>query len=137
MIDLFGLRTLDLFALLSVGFFNLMQAYIILIMADFIWGLIRCGKQGRMKSASMRNGIFCSVGEAVIVLVCSSIVAIYPAIENLVGFLILSLILKELVSISENLKAIGVKIPKCFDRLLDETNDKFDNTNIKDKFDNK
>lgn len=133
MVDIFGLRAIMIFGALGVGFFNLMQGYLLLIMIDFVFGIVRSGYQGRLKSKSMQKGIWVSVAEFVLVLGCGCIVGIFPSIEGLVSFLIMSLILKELTSINENWKAMGKTIPKCIDKLLDQENDKFGNKRFKDE----
>lgn len=82
------------------------------IFLDTVTGLIKAFKNRRIKSRTLRNGLFCSVGELVLLAMAITLVYFIPVIRLFIFMLIFLMVLKELISILENLVEIGVKLPK-------------------------
>lgn len=82
------------------------------IFLDTVTGLIKAFKNRRIKSRTLRNGLFCSVGELVFLAMAIALVYFIPVIRLFIFMLIFLMVLKELISILENLVEIGVKLPK-------------------------
>ena len=82
------------------------------IFVDNVTGLIKAFKNRRIKSRTLRNGLFCSVGELVLLAMAITLVYFIPVISLFIFMLIFFMALKELISILENLVEIGVRLPK-------------------------
>lgn len=97
------------------------------IFLDNITGLIKAFKTGRIKSRTLRNGLFCSVGELVLLAMAITLVYFIPVISLFIFMLIFFMALKELISILENLIEIGVRLPKWLIKGLKVYTDKIEN----------
>ena len=97
------------------------------IFLDNVTGLIKAFKNGRIKSRTLRDGLFCSVGELVLLAMAITLVYFIPVISIFIFMLIFFMALKELISILENLVEIGVKLPKWLIRGLKVYTDKIEN----------
>ena len=82
------------------------------IFLDTVTGLIKAFKNRRIKSRTLRNGLFCSVGELVLLAMAITLVYFIPVIRLFIFMLIFFMALKELISILENLVEIGVRLPR-------------------------
>lgn len=94
---------------------------------DNVTGLIKAFKTGRIKSRSLRDGLFCSAGELVLLAIAIILVYFIPTIKIIIFMLIFFMALKELISILENLVEIGVKLPKWLIKGLKVYTDKIEN----------
>ena len=97
------------------------------IFVDNVTGLIKAFKNRRIKSRTLRNGLFCSVGELVLLAMAITLVYFIPVISLFIFMLIFFMALKELISILENLVEIGVKLPKWLIKGLKVYTDKIEN----------
>lgn len=97
------------------------------IFLDTVTGLIKAFKTGRIKSRSLRDGLFCSVGELVLLAMAIILVYFIPALNLFIFMLIFFMALKELISILENLVEIGVRLPKWLIKGLKVYTDKIEN----------
>ena len=97
------------------------------IFLDTVTGLIKAFKNRRIKSRTLRNGLFCSVGELVLLAMAITLVYFIPVIRLFIFMLIFFMALKELISILENLVEIGVKLPKWLIKGLKVYTDKIEN----------
>lgn len=97
------------------------------IFLDTVTGLIKAFKNRRIKSRTLRNGLFCSVGELVLLAMAITLVYFIPVIRLFIFMLIFFMALKELISILENLVEIGVSLPKWLIKGLKVYTDKIEN----------
>lgn len=97
------------------------------IFVDNITGLIKAFKTGRIKSRTLRDGLFCSVGELVLLAMAITLVYFIPVIRLFIFMLIFFMALKELISVLENLVEIGVRLPKWLIKGLKVYTDKIEN----------
>ncbi len=97
------------------------------IFLDNITGIIKAFKKCRIKSRTLRDGLFCSVGELVLLAIAITLVYFIPVIRLFIFMLIFFMALKELISILENLVEIGVKLPKWLIKGLKVYTDKIEN----------
>lgn len=97
------------------------------IFLDNVTGLIKAFKTGRIKSRTLRDGLFCSVGELVLLAIAIILVYFIPALNLFIFMLIFFMALKELISILENLVEIGVRLPKWLIKGLKVYTDKIEN----------
>ena len=98
-----------------------------LVFMDVITGVTKAWKQGRVKSRTLRDGLFGSVGELILLFIAIVIANIIPVAAALIFVLIIFMSLKELWSICENLIEIGVKLPGFLVKGLQVYTDKIDN----------
>ena len=96
------------------------------IFLDTVTGLIKAFKNRRIKSRTLRNGLFCSVGELVLLAMAITLVYFIPVISLFIFMLIFFMALKELISILENLVEIGVRLPKWLIKGLKVYTDKIE-----------
>ena len=94
---------------------------------DNVTGLIKAFKAGRIKSRSLRDGLFYSAGELVLLAIAIILVYFIPTIKIIIFMLIFFMALKELISILENLVEIGVRLPKWLIKGLKVYTDKIEN----------
>ena len=110
---------------------TLFQLFFMAIVIDFITGIINAGKQGKLKSRTCSDGMFRTLGE-LIVLVIFIVVSYYvPNLANYVSVFILGFILKECISIMENLVGLGVELPTILVQTLNAWHEKVDTEGIK------
>lgn len=105
----------------------LIKLYFLLIMADFVTGIIAAGYEGRLKSRTMSKGLWTTFGEIVLLLVLYGGFCLVPSLEDVGNFFVMGMIAKELISINENLARANVKIPqwsKNWLEIYDKENDK-------------
>ena len=98
-----------------------------LVFMDVITGVTKAWKQGRVKSRTLRDGLFGSVGELILLFIAIVVANIIPVAAALIFVLIVFMSLKELWSICENLIEIGVKLPSFLVKGLQVYTDKIDN----------
>ena len=97
------------------------------IFLDNITGIIKAFKNCRIKSRTLRDGLFCSAGELVLLAMAIILVYFIPTTSLLIFMLIFFMALKELISILENLVEIGVRLPKWLIKGLKVYTDKIEN----------
>lgn len=105
------------------------KAFGILVCFDVITGITKAWKNSNLKSKTLRNGLFCSFGELIVLALCILATALLPidVVSITVFMLLVFMVLKELFSICENLIEIGVKLPKFLINGLKVYSDIIDN----------
>lgn len=99
----------------------------ILVVADILTGVIKAWKNQRLKSRTLRDGLFGSVGELIVLLLCIIAAELVPITIVVVFAILLFMCLKELYSILENLIEIGTRVPNFLVKGLKVYIDKIDN----------
>lgn len=112
---------------------TLYYVFTILVAFDVATGVCKAWKAGRLKSRTLRDGLFGSIGEILALILCISSAKIVPVTNFIVFAILVYMILKELTSIIENLVEIGAKIPKWLIKGLQVNTDKLENLNSKAK----
>lgn len=97
----------------SVTLDSLYWVYAVTVFFDIVCGMVKAWKNDSFKSRTLRNGLFASCGELILLALCIFAVALVPIqIVNLIVFTVLIfMIIKEVSSILENLTEIGVRLP--------------------------
>ncbi len=102
-------------------------AFAFLVFFDTLTGVVKAWKNGRFKSRSMRDGLFASIGE-LLLLMLAIVAVIFIPITAVVFFPLFAwMIFKELSSIGENLIEIGVELPEFILKGLQVYTDKLNN----------
>lgn len=112
---------------------TLYYVFATLVVFDVITGCAKAWKAGRLKSRTLRNGLFGSIGEMLALILCIFVASIIPIAGALVFAILVFMILKEFTSIVENLVELGAKLPRWLVIGLQVQTDKIDNLNIKEK----
>lgn len=105
---------------------TLFQLYFLVIVGDFITGVIAAGYEGRLKSRTMSKGLWTTCGEVVLLLLSSTAFGLVPNLSSVGDFFVLGMIVKEVISINENLVRANIKTPKWIKNSLevyDKNND--------------
>ena len=97
-----------------------------LMLIDFATGIINAWAKNHLKSFKMREGLSKKAGELAILAVGELFTIGLCIPIYVITFLSLYIILMEIISICENLKKMGVKIPKFIDSALDDAENKID-----------
>lgn len=116
---------------------KLFQVYFIAIGSDFITGVIAAGYEGRIKSATMRRGLWTTISEVAALGLMVSVCNLMPELLNIAELIVTAMLFKEGVSICENLGRAGVWLPSWIKQALQvfsEDSGKLP-SNIKDKLD--
>lgn len=116
----------------SIALETLYVVFSILVVADVTTGVIKAWKNGRLKSRTLRDGLFGSIGELIILLLSIAAAMLLPITVIVVYALLMFMILKELYSILENLIEIGARVPKWLVKGLKVYIDKFDGQDIEE-----
>lgn len=109
---------------------TLYYAFAILVVFDVITGCAKAWKAGRLKSRTLRNGLFSSIGELLALILCIFVAIIIPIAAALVFAILVFMILKELTSVIENLVELGAKLPNWLIKGLQVQTDKLNNLEI-------
>lgn len=106
---------------------TILQAYLILMIADFITGFLKAWKTEGFKSRKIRDGVIRVIGE----LVAIAVGGVLDIIMGLHGVTVLAIkwlfIFKEFVSIAENLGAVDVNLPPWIADKVEEIKEKYNN----------
>ncbi|SDO76921.1 phage holin family protein [Clostridium gasigenes] len=106
--------------------------FTILVATDIITGVIKAWKKGGFKSRSLRDGMFGSLAELILLILCILASKLVPITSFIVFVVLLVMIFKELSSIVENLVECGAKLPTWLTKGLKVYTDKLDNLDIKE-----
>ena len=104
-----------------------------LMAIDVLSGVIKAWAHNNFKSAIMRAGLAKKAGEIMILVVGELIsygLMLPDAIMNGISFYI---IFMEIMSILENADALGIPIPKFVRDVINNVDDKLQNTGVEDK----
>lgn len=110
---------------------TLFQLFFMAIVIDFITGIINAGKQGKLKSRTCSDGMFRTLGELIVLVIFIGVSYYVPDLANYVSVFILGFILKECISIMENLVGLGVELPTILVQTLNAWHEKIDSGEIK------
>ena len=111
----------------------LMKLFSFLILVDFMLGIIVAGKEGKLKSRTCSNGIFRSIGELVILAFFAMMNRLIPNIHDYLVMFIGLFIIKELLSLCENLQRLDVWMPKIIINMLSKATETIDKGEIRTK----
>lgn len=89
----------------------LYYTFAIFVAVDILTGVIKAWKNGRMKSRTLRDGLFGSMAEIILLFVCMLINYFIPISGPIIFILFVWMNIKELTSICENLLEIGCRLP--------------------------
>lgn len=112
---------------------TLYYVFAVLVIFDIVTGCIKAWKGGRLKSRTLRNGLFGSIGELLALILCIFVAIIIPIAGPLVFSILVFMILKELTSVVENLVELGAKLPTWLIKGLQVQTDKLNNLNSSEK----
>lgn len=112
---------------------TLYYSFAVLVIFDIITGCAKAWKGGRLKSRTLKNGLFGSIGELLALFLCIFIAIIIPISSALVFAILVFMILKELTSVIENLVELGAKLPTWLIKGLQVQTDKLNNLNSSEK----
>ena len=115
----------------QVTLITLFYTFGFLVAIDVFTGLIKAWKKGRLKSRTLRDGLFASLGEFIVLFICILSANYIPVTAPLVYIITIYMVAKELYSILENLIEIGVRLPKWLVTGLQAYTDKLDNLDTK------
>lgn len=100
------------------------------VVADVVTGIIKAWKNGRLKSRTLRDGLFGSLGELILLLLCIGAAKLVPLTTLIVFSILIFMVIKELCSILENLLEMGARVPKWLVKGLKVYVDKLDNLDM-------
>ena len=107
------------------------KLFFMAVVIDFLTGIISAGRNGTLKSRTCSDGMFRSLGE-LITLGIFAIVAYYiPGLEDYVNIFTIGFILKECISIMENLVKLGVSFPTPLVNMLNAYHEQMEKRQIK------
>lgn len=98
-----------------------------LMAIDVILGVIHAWVTRHLKSYRMREGLGRKAGEMAILVIAGLFTLAFNLPMYIIGFFSLYIIIMELVSICENVRKLGIPIPKFIDRALGEIKNKIQN----------
>lgn len=106
-----------------------------LMALDVLTGVTHAWMTGHLKSYRMREGLGRKAGELTILVMGALFTAAISLPPYIMGFFSLYIVVMELVSICENLKKLGIPIPKFVDRALGNIENKIQNGSDAEKED--
>lgn len=106
-----------------------------LMALDVLTGVTHAWMTGHLKSYRMREGLGRKAGELTILVMGALFTAAISLPPYIMGFFSLYIVAMELVSICENLKKLGIPIPKFVDRALGNIENKIQNGSDTEKED--
>lgn len=106
-----------------------------LMALDVLTGVTHAWMTGHLKSYRMREGLGRKAGELTILVMGALFTAAISLPPYIMGFFSLYIVVMELVSICENLKKLGIPIPKFVDRALGNIENKIQNGSDTEKED--
>lgn len=98
-----------------------------LMAVDVLTGVIHAWVTGHLKSYRMREGLGRKAGEMAILVIGVLFTVAFNLPLYIMSFFSLYIIFMELVSICENLRKLGIPIPKFVERALGEIKNKIQN----------
>lgn len=111
----------------------LMRLFGFLIALDFLTGILAAARDGRLRSRTCSNGLFRSMGEIVVLGVFVLLNEMIPNVHDYLEMFMLGFILKELLSVCENLIKLDVWLPQPIIKLLSVGVDKIGSGELKVK----
>lgn len=113
---------------LKIPLNSMFMLFFYAIILDFITGIVSAAKEGRLKSAICRNGIFRSIGECFLLISSIMInnVVCDVNLDPIITYFIIGFTLKEFISILGNLSRLGVWIPQFLKKSIQDEINKID-----------
>lgn len=111
----------------------LMRLFGLLITIDFLTGVLANAKLGKLKSRTCSNGLFRSMGEIIVLGTFMLINEFIPNVHDYLEMFTIGFILKELMSICENLIKLDVWLPQPLMKFLSVGLDKAESGSLKVK----
>lgn len=99
----------------------------ILMLIDFITGIVNAWKKHEIKSSKMREGLAKKCGESLVLIIGELLTVSIKTPSYFIKALSFYIIVMELISICENFDKLGVPIPRPIKRALKNANDKIQN----------
>ncbi|WP_297521622.1 phage holin family protein [uncultured Clostridium sp.] len=106
--------------------------FTILVVFDVATGMGKAWKYGRLKSRTLRDGLFGSMAEILSLILCMLATKLVPPTNFIVFAILIYMILKELTSVVENLIEMGAKLPSWLIKGLQINTDKLNDMNLAD-----
>lgn len=111
----------------------LLRLFGFLIALDFLTGVLANARLGRLKSRTCSDGLFRSMGEVVVLGIFVLLNNIVPSVHDYLEMFMIGFILKELMSVCENLIKLDVWLPQPIIKFLSVGVDKIDSGELKIK----
>ena len=105
----------------------------ILMLIDFITGLLNAWKRGEIKSSKMREGLIKKCGETLILIIGEMFTIALSISSAIITAISWYIIIMELISICENFDKMGVPLPGFIKKALKTSMDKIQNDGKEDK----
>ena len=100
--------------------------FALFVAMDILTGVVKAWKNGRMKSRTLRDGLFGSIAEIILLFICMLVNYLIPIARPVIFILFVWMNVKELTSICENLLEIGCNLPGWLVKGLKVYTDKLD-----------
>ena len=107
------------------------KLFFIAVVIDFLTGVISAARSGTLKSRTCSDGMFRSLGELITLAIFAIVAHYVPPVEDYVNIFTLGFVLKECISIMENLIKLGVSFPAPLVGMLNAYHDQLENGQIK------
>ena len=107
------------------------KLFFMAVVIDFLTGVISAGRNGSLKSRTCSDGMFRSLGELITLGIFAIVAHYVPGVGDYVNIFTLGFILKECISIMENLVKLGVSFPAPLVNMLNTYHDQVENGQIK------
>ncbi|PWX17722.1 hypothetical protein CYK65_14210 [Clostridium perfringens] len=99
-----------------------------LVFTDTLTGVMKAWKKKRMKSRTLRDGLFGSIAEIILLFICMLVNYLIPISGPVIFILFVWMNVKELTSICENLLEMGCNLPGWLVKGLKVYTDKLEQT---------
>lgn len=100
---------------------------LICICVDFVTGVLHAWSTGHLKSYKMREGLARKSGELLVLILGEAFTFGMNLPIYILAFLSFYVIFMEIVSILENLRKLGIKIPAFVNKALESIEEQIDN----------
>ena len=107
------------------------KLFFIAVVIDFLTGIISAGRHGALKSRTCSDGMFRSLGELITLAIFAIVAHYVPGVRDYMNVFTLGFILKECISIMENLVKLGVSFPAPLVSMLNAYHDQVESGKIK------
>lgn len=98
---------------------------VLLMGLDILTGFIRALKDHELKSSKMREGFFKKIGTLILLSTVLLIVYVTNIPKAILVFTSIYVCVTEIISLEENIRSLGVKIPMLFTKFLEKASDTF------------
>lgn len=102
------------------------KLFFVAVCGDFITGITASAKENRLKSRHCSDGIFRSIGEVMTLVALMIVADLVPELHGIILTFMIGFMIKEALSICENLTRLGVWLPQSLIQMLEVSKDKVD-----------